>query len=150
MDHGYMSSKLYIHFLVCLIKKKEDQIKSRKECSWKIDVLVGLQFLIISSINWICCCQNRCSSIQTCGDTSLSNRNSLLLHNLMNISSISFVHLIELINTANTGISQDQGSSLENNFSGSLVLENSCCKTNTRRSLSGCVDTSWSESRNMF
>jgi len=58
MDPCDMLCQFQILFGLSSVQKKEDDIESRKQSSWKVDVLMWLQFLVVSSINWVCCSQD--------------------------------------------------------------------------------------------
>ena len=111
---------------------------------------MGLELFVVSSIHWICSGQDRGSGIKGGCDTGLSNGNSLLLHDLMDVGSISFVHLVELIDTANTCVGKDQGTTFENNLTSVWVLKDGSGQTDSRRTFTSCVDTSWCKTRNML
>lgn len=53
---GYVSSKSLIIGFIDLIKKQEEQVKPREEGSRQINVLLGTQLLVVSSIDRVSCC----------------------------------------------------------------------------------------------
>ena len=92
---------------VLLVKHKVNEIESGQQGWRKFNVVDDRHLWIILRVDWIGSSQDCCSSIQRTDDSSLGNRDSLLLHGLMKNYSGVVVHLIELINAADTSIREN-------------------------------------------
>lgn len=55
-------------------------------------------------------------------DSSLCNRDGLLLHGFVNSDLVLHVHLVELIDAADAMVGKHKGSSLDAEFTGLVVL----------------------------
>ncbi len=64
-----------------------------------------------------------------------------MLHSLVNGSPVMFIHLIELINQTDSFVGQNKCSRLKYPFVASEILFDTCCETDSRSSLTSCIDT---------
>ena len=71
----------------------------------------------------------------------LSNRDGLLLHDLMYSRAVSIQHFIKLVNAADPLVRQHQGPTFQRHLPGDRVLHDSCRQTNTRTATSSGVLT---------
>ncbi|KAF1752893.1 hypothetical protein GCK72_019448 [Caenorhabditis remanei] len=117
--------------------------------SWEINILFNRAVRIISSISWVSGGDDSSTCIQSGHDTSLGNRDGLLLHNLMNSSSVVIHHLIKLIDTADSTIRQHQSTSFKRHFSSNWILHNSSSQTDSRRSTTSGVLRTWGKTVNV-
>jgi hypothetical protein len=51
-------SQLLIEVRICLIKQEEDQIKTGKKSSCKVDIFVRSEIFIVSAVHGVCCSKN--------------------------------------------------------------------------------------------
>ena len=112
MDLGHMASKVAILYGIGLVQKQENYVETRQQSCREVYVLVGFLALVISSIGRVRSCQNRGSSVESRGDSSFSDGNGLLLHNLVDVRSITLVHLVELIDCTDSCIGENKSSTL--------------------------------------
>ena len=78
-------------------------------------------------------------------NTSLGNRDSLLLHGLVNSRLILDVHLVKLIDATDTMVCQHQSSCFNAELSSLSVLQDTGSQTCGITGLSTTVDGSWQE-----
>ena len=83
-------------------------------------------------------------------DSSLSKRNGLLLHCLMDSYLIFDVHLVEFINATDSVISKHESSCFDTEVSSFWVLKDTGSETSSTGSLTTCVDSSWQEGANVL
>ncbi|KAH3664119.1 hypothetical protein OGAPHI_004833 [Ogataea philodendri] len=134
-------------FSAWTVQNQKEHVKSRQKSSWKIDIFVWRHLGVVSSVKRVSSCQNRCPGVQGGGDSSLGDRNRLLLHHFVNSSPVRLLHLVELINTADTIVGQHQGTSFQNHLVGDWVSHHGCSQSDSRRTFTGSVHTSWSDGR---
>ncbi|KAH3660436.1 hypothetical protein OGAPHI_007022 [Ogataea philodendri] len=145
-----MSCQLSIDLLIHFVKNEVDQVKTRKQRRWQVDVLGNWQVWVISGLNRIGRSQNGGSCIQSGNDTSFCNRNGLLFHDFVQDRSCGVRHLIELINTAHTSVRQNQSSTFQHQLLGFNISGNVCSQTNSRGTFTGGVNTSRSDLVNIL
>lgn len=102
------------------ISDYEDAIKTREDSGLKLDLLADLLELVVPAVDRISSCQDSSAGVEPCGDSGLSNADSLLLHRLVNGNTVLRLHLIELVDANNAAIGKDQSSSFDLKLS-------SCC-----------------------
>lgn len=135
-----------VQIVVLLVKNEEEDVESTHDRRRDVHVLSQGPRPIIPSIDWVGRSQDRSSCIECGVDASLSDRNSLLLHSLVDGDLVSRVHLVELVNTADAVISQHQSSRLNGKVASLRVLQNTGSETSGTRSFARGVDGSWQES----
>lgn len=99
-----MISQAPIMGVALLVKNQVNQVKTRKQSRWELDVVDHTQFRVILGVHWVGGSKNGCSRIQGTDYASLSNRNSLLFHGFVKNHSGAIIHLIEFINAANASV----------------------------------------------
>mmetsp|Transcript_645 Transcript_645/g.1217 ORF Transcript_645/g.1217 Transcript_645/m.1217 type:complete len:225 (+) Transcript_645:775-1449(+) len=109
-----------------------------------------LELLVVTAVDRVGCGEDGSSRIERGRDSSLGNRNGLLLHDLVDIGPVSLVHLVELINAANTRVCQNEGSSLEHNFSSVGVLEHCGGQSDSGGAFASGVNSSGGKSGNVL
>ena len=132
VNKSHMLGKLRVHVRIRLVQQEEDVIEPRHQGSWQVDVLMHTDLGVVSSVQRVCGSKNGGPGVQTRDDTSLGDRNSLLLHHLVDVGPVSLVHLVKLIDATDTKVCQDEGSTLENQLLGQWVSDDGCCEANSR------------------
>jgi hypothetical protein len=96
------------------------------------------------AVNGICSGDDAAPRVQTGVDTSLGNRDRLLLHDFVDSHSVNVGHLVELIDADHATIGEDHGAGLEPSFARVAVGRNSGRETDagatatSRRDREGC------------
>ena len=83
-------------------------------------------------------------------DSCLGNRDSLLLHGLMDSHLILDIHLVELVNAANTMVSQHEGTRLNAKLASLRILAHTRRQTSGITGLSTAIDGSGQELADIF
>lgn len=81
-------------------KFSECSTRENMECTCNVYIVSGKKKksnleglrLVIASPSWVCCCQNWCSSIQSCLYSCFCDAYRLLLHGFMNCNLHNHVH----------------------------------------------------------
>ena len=126
------------------------KVESGQNGCCKVDIVVKIECDVVRAFEWICCCNDTASRLETGVDACLGNTDCLLLHGLVNGGSILVIHFIKLINKTNSLISQDQCSSLKCPFLSDWISMHSSSQTDSTCSLSGSVDYSWEDLLNIL
>ena len=85
--------------------------------------------VIVSAVERICSGKHRGSRIQDSGDSSLGNRNSLLLHGFVDGDTILWTHFVEFVDADDATVGEDHRSAFQLEFSGSVVFDDGGCQT---------------------
>lgn len=104
MQRDYSLGYGHVNCLPAIVSHYKEDIEPRHKRRTQSDILFEIFSLIISSHNRVHCSQNRASSIESSLDTSLGNRDSLLLHGLVDGDSVPVHHFVELINATDSVI----------------------------------------------
>ena len=108
-----MAGNLEILSIVFLIKDDEEEIETRHDRRGDVGVVSQRLGTVISSSKGVASGKDRGTGIESGVDTSLSDRDSLLLHSFVNSGLILNVHLVELINATDTVIGKHEGTSFD-------------------------------------
>lgn len=95
-------AKIAINLLVHLITNHIQDVESRKDWFWQIDVLTKWELRVISPLQRIGCSNDRTPGSQCCNYTCLWNWNWLLLHGFVDWSAIVLTHFIEFVYEADS------------------------------------------------
>jgi hypothetical protein len=126
MNINNMFSHLFIVLFISDISDNKDTIESRKNSGLQINLIRDLSQVIVFTKKWISSSKNRCSRVKNSGNTSFSNRNSLLFHSLMNSDSVLHSHFIKLIDTDDSAISKNKSTTFKLELSSRWVFDNRC------------------------
>ena len=95
-------SNSHINSFSAVISHNKKDVKSRHQRRTQSDIWFEILGLVVSSHDRIHGCQNRATSIECSLNSSLGNRDGLLLHGLMNGHSVPFHHFVELIDATDS------------------------------------------------
>ena len=96
------SSQSIVVILINLVLHDGQEIKSRKNWSCEINIIIEIQRGIVISLQRVSCCNDTASCLQAGVDSSLGDRDGLLFHGFVDWSSVLIVHFVELINETDT------------------------------------------------
>jgi hypothetical protein len=82
---------------------------------------------------WVSSSQYSCTCIECSNDSSLCNRDCLLLHCLVQNRTCVIIHLVKLINTADTEVAKYKCTTFKNNLLRFWVAHHGGCQTNCWR-----------------
>ena len=117
-----MSGDFKILLVFLLVVDHEEQVEARHNRWGDVDVVAeGLGTIVSTSVG-VSGSQDRGTSVESCVDASLSDRDSLLLHSLVNSNLILDLHLVELIDAADAVISEHESTSLNAELSSLVIL----------------------------
>lgn len=133
------SGQCVVHFRVCLILNHSQDIETRKDRIGQFNIVVKVAVNSVDSTNWVSSSDDGASGLELSDNTSLGDRDSLLLHGFVDTGSVLLVHLVELINQADTFISQYESTSFKSPFSSDGILVDSSSQTHCTRSLTSSV-----------
>jgi hypothetical protein len=136
-----VSGNVEVVFIALLVDYHKEEIESTHDRRRNVNIVVKRASPIVSSMDRVGSSQDRSTSIKGGVDTSLSDRDSLLLHGFVDSSLISRVHLIEFIDTADTVVSEHKGSRFNAEFSCLTVFAYTGGQTSSRTCLSTGVDS---------
>ena len=127
-----MSGDVEVILIFLLVKDDEEKIETRHNGGGDVHVVSKRFRAIVSASVGISSGQDRGTSVESGMDTSLGDRDGLLLHGLVNSNLILDIHLVELVNTADTVISEHESTSFDAELASLRVLAN-------RSGQTGCV-----------
>uniref|UniRef100_A0A2M4CVC7 Uncharacterized protein n=1 Tax=Anopheles darlingi TaxID=43151 RepID=A0A2M4CVC7_ANODA len=124
----YMLGQCNITLLIMLILHDEDHIETRKDRRHKVNVLITLR-IVPSTKDRVGGCQHRAARVQRRRNASLSDRDRLLLHCLVDSDSIVLFHLVELIDTHHSTVSQHHRTALHDKVPCRRITHHRGCQT---------------------
>lgn len=128
--HVYNVLRNVVVFIVIfVVKHQEEDIESRHD--WGRDLHVESQRFcsIVSTVLGVGSGQDRGSSIQGCVDTSLSERDGLLLHCLMDSYLILGLHFVKLIYATDAMVCKHECTGLDTEIASLWVFDDTSCQT---------------------
>lgn len=120
-----------IFLIVFLVENDKEQIEARHNRGRNIDIVAKGLLSVVPSHVGVCCSQYGCPCIEGRMNSSLRNRDSLLLHSFVNSCLIFAVHLIELIDATDTVVSKHQRTSFNTVLTSLHVFANGGCQTSS-------------------
>ena len=150
MDCGNVSGQLLVLLLIGLIEEQENEVETRQECLRQINVLIWTLPLVVPSIDRVSRCKDRSPRIKASSDASFCDRDSLLLHDLVDVGAISLIHFVKLVNATNSSVCENESTAFKYKLSRNRVLKHSCCQTNTRATLARGVNATRREVGDML
>lgn len=143
-------SNFKILFIVFLIENDEEQVEAGHNGWRNIDVVAEGLLSVVPAHVGVGSSQYGGPSVERRMNSSLSNRDSLLLHSFVNSCLIFGVHLVELVNATDTVVCKHQRTRFNTVLTGLHVFAHGSCQTGSAGALTRCVDSSWQELTNVL
>ena len=114
-----------VHSLVAFIQYDEKEVETRHDRGAHSHVRTQRLFAIVPTADGIGSGENRRACIQGGLNAGLGDRDSLLLHGLVDRDLIGEVHLVKLVNGANTIVCEHKSAGLDRKFTCFFVTDDS-------------------------
>mmetsp|Transcript_2567 Transcript_2567/g.6686 ORF Transcript_2567/g.6686 Transcript_2567/m.6686 type:complete len:263 (-) Transcript_2567:128-916(-) len=134
-----------IGFDVGIVQYQVDEIESREEGGWKLDVFDDGEARIVAGFDRVGAGEDGGTGVEGGDDAGLGYGYCLLLHGLVQNRPRGVAHLIELVDAANAQIAQYQSSALQYQIARLGISNDARRETDRRRSFPGGVHTPWTE-----
>lgn len=143
-------SDVEVLFIALLINDYKEEIKTTHNRCGDLHIIIKRACSIVSAVYWVSSCQDRGAGVESGMDTSLGDRDSLLLHGLMNSSLVFRIHFIELIDATDTVVGEHKGSRLNTEFTCFTVFTDTSSETGCRTCLSRSIDSARKETTDVL
>jgi hypothetical protein len=91
----------------------QQEIEPGEQRRREVDVLHDAEPRLVAGPDRVRTREDRCPRVERGHDPGLGNRDSLLLHHLVQDRARRVVHLVKLVNAADPAVREDQGAGLE-------------------------------------
>mmetsp|Transcript_58862 Transcript_58862/g.81687 ORF Transcript_58862/g.81687 Transcript_58862/m.81687 type:complete len:641 (+) Transcript_58862:409-2331(+) len=136
--HDVVCQHLILH-RISFVSQDTREIEAAENGIAQVDILGKGPLRVVSALCRICHCHDGASRLKSGNDSSLGDRDRLLLHGFVKRSPILVVHLVELIDQAHAIICQDHGTTLQAPLS-CLITIHGRSQTHSTGSFACCVD----------
>ena len=127
--------QLVVLVLVHFVTDDGEQVESRQDRVSQVHIIIEVELRLVNTADRVSGCNNRAASLERRNNTSLGDRDGLLLHGFVDRGSVLFVHLIELIDEADTLIGKDKRATFEGPLTRDRIFMYTGCQTDSTSTL---------------
>lgn len=128
---------------LALVQQDEDEVETRHQSCWQVDVLVDGFLLVVASVEGVGSSKNGGSGVERGSYAGLGDGDSLLLHDFVDGCAVEFLHFVELVNAADSHVCQHKGACLQRQLLGERVSHNGSSQTHSRTTFACSVNCPW-------